>query len=221
MVAKIISIIYNINKTNKGDAMNNLKSLRNQKRLSQSEMAKYLCVSQGTYSLWENDKVKIDNESLQNLADFFGVTVDYILGREESRPPQRGKGKWIPVYGEIAAGIPIEAIENIIDYEEISNEMAATGEFIALRIKGDSMEPRIKEGDVVIIRRQVTIENGEIAAVMVNGDSATLKYIIREDNGLWLISSNQAYPPVFYTRKECEQLPITILGRLVELRAKF
>ena len=202
--------------------MNNLKILRNQKGWSQMEMARRLCVSQGTYSLWENDKVKIDNESLQNLADFFGVSVDYILGREESnRPPKSRRGKWIPVYGEIAAGIPIEAIEDIIDYEEIPDEMAATGDYIALRIKGDSMEPRIKEGDVVIIRRQENVENGEIAAVMVNGDNATLKQIKREDNGLWLISSNQAYPPVFYTRKECENLPIRILGRLVELRAKF
>lgn len=199
----------------------NLRNLRAQKGVSQSELARYLGVARSTVCQYEANRREPDNETLSKLADYFGVTVDYILGREESRPPQRGKGKWIPVYGEIAAGIPIEAIEDIIDYEEIPNEMAATGEFIALRIKGDSMEPRIKEGDVVIIRRQVTIENGEIAAVMVNGDSATLKYIKRENNGLWLISSNQAYSPVFYTRKECEQLPIKILGRLVELRAKF
>lgn len=199
----------------------NLRNLRAQKGVSQSELARYLGVARSTVCQYEANRREPDNETLSKLADYFGVTVDYILGREEKRPLKSEKGKWIPVYGEIAAGIPIEAIENIIDYEEISNEMAATGEFIALRIKGDSMEPRIKEGDVVIIRRQVTIENGEIAAVMVNGDSATLKYIKREDNGLWLISSNQAYPPMFYTRKECEQLPITILGRLVELRAKF
>lgn len=201
--------------------MNNLKKLRNQKGWSQIEMAKRLCVSQGTYSLWENDKVKIDNESLQKLADFFGVTVDYLLGREDRSGLKSKRGKWIPVYGEIAAGIPIEAIEDIIDYEEIPEEMAAQGEYIALRIKGDSMEPKISDGDVVIIRRQESVENGQIAAVMVNGDSATLKRIKQEDNGLWLISSNQAYPPIFYTRKECEQLPVRILGRLVELRAKF
>ena len=201
--------------------MNNLKKLRNQKGWSQIEMAKRLCVSQGTYSLWENDKVKIDNESLQKLADFFCVTVDYLLGREDRSGLKSKRGKWIPVYGEIAAGIPIEAIEDIIDYEEIPEEMAAQGEYIALRIKGDSMEPKISDGDVVIIRRQESVENGQIAAVMVNGDSATLKRIKQEDNGLWLISSNQAYPPIFYTRKECEQLPVRILGRLVELRAKF
>ena len=157
--------------------MNNLKKLRNQKGWSQIEMAKRLCVSQGTYSLWENDKVKIDNESLQKLADFFGVTIDYLLGREDRSGLKSKRGKWIPVYGEIAAGIPIEAIEDIIDYEEIPEEMAAQGEYIALRIKGDSMEPKISDGDVVIIRRQESVENGQIAAVMVNGDSGLYRPI--------------------------------------------
>lgn len=198
-----------------------LKLLRKGKELTQSQFAKEFGISSGAIAMWETGKRQPDGETLMRLADFFGVTVDYLLGRE-SRQPQKGKkGKWIPVYGEIAAGIPIEAIEDIIDYEEIDEEMAATGEYIALRIKGDSMEPRIKDGDVVIIRRQENVENGQIAAVMVNGDSATLKQVKREENGLWLISSNQAYPPIFYTRKECEQLPVRILGRLVELRAKF
>lgn len=200
----------------------NLRKLREQKGVSQAELARSLGVARSTICQYEANRREPDNETLSKLADYFGVSTDYILEREESnRPPKSNRGKWIPVYGEIAAGIPIEAIEDIIDYEEIPNEMAATGDYIALRIKGDSMEPRIKEGDVVIIRRQENVENGEIAAVMVNGDNATLKQIKREDNGLWLISSNQAYPPVFYTRKECENLPIRILGRLVELRAKF
>lgn len=200
----------------------NIKQLRKNKSLTQTQFAQIFGVTNGAIAMWETDKRQPDGETLARLADFFGVTVDYILGREASnRPPRSRRGKWIPVYGEIAAGIPIEAIEDIIDYEEIPDEMAATGDYIALRIKGDSMEPKISDGDVVIIRRQENVENGEIAAVMVNGDSATLKQIKREDNGLWLISSNQAYPPVFYTRKECAQLPVRILGRLVELRAKF
>ena len=199
----------------------NLRKLRDQKGISQAELARFLGVARSTVCQYEAERREPDNETLSKLADYFGVTVDYLLGRESGQPPKSKKGKWIPVYGEIAAGIPIEAIEDIIDYEEIDDEMAATGEYIALRIKGDSMEPRIKEGDVVIIRRQENVENGQIAAVMVNGDSATLKQVKREENGLWLISSNQAYPPIFYTRKECEQLPVRILGRLVELRAKF
>lgn len=130
-------------------------------------------------------------------------------------------GKWIPVYGHIAAGIPISAIEDIIGQEEISEEMAMHGEYIALQIKGDSMEPKISNGDVVIIRLQENIESGEIAAVYVNGNDVTLKKIKKEDNGLWLIGTNPSFTPIFYTRKQCEDLPIRILGKLVELRAKF
>ena len=198
-----------------------IKSLRKDKLLTQIQFAHQFGISSGTIAMWETDKRQPDGETLARLADFFGVTVDYLLGRENQSGPKSKRGKWIPVYGEVAAGIPIEAIEDIIDYEEIPEEMAAQGDYIALRIKGDSMEPKISDGDVVIIRRQENVENGQIAAVMVNGDSATLKRIKQEDNGLWLIPSNQAYPPIFYTKKECEQLPVRILGRLVELRAKF
>ncbi len=125
------------------------------------------------------------------------------------------------MYGYIAAGIPIEAIEDIIDQEEIPTEMTNNGEYIALRVKGSSMEPRIKEGDVVIIKRQETIENGEIAAVLVNGNDVTLKQVKVEDSGIWLIPFNSAFPHKFYTKKECADLPVRILGKMVELRAKF
>lgn len=148
--------------------------------------------------------------------------IERALGINEKSPSEEGrKGKWINVYGEIAAGIPIEAIEDIIDQEEITAEMAAHGEYIALRVKGSSMEPRIMDGDVVIIRLQSKVENGEIAAVFVNGDAVTLKQVKRENEGLWLIPNNSAYKPLFYSKKECAELPVRILGKMVELRAKF
>lgn len=148
--------------------------------------------------------------------------IERALGINEKSPSEEGrKGKWINVYGEIAAGIPIEAIEDILDQEEITAEMATHGEYIALRVKGSSMEPRIMDGDVVIIRLQSEVENGEIAAVFVNGNSVTLKQVKREDEGLWLIPNNSAFKPLFYSKKECAELPVRILGKMVELRAKF
>lgn len=149
--------------------------------------------------------------------------IERALGINERSPSgeRKGGGKWIPVYGRIAAGIPIEAIEDIIDQEEIPADMAAHGEYIALQVKGDSMEPRISEGDTVIIRLQETIENGEIAAVYVNGNDVTLKRVRKENNGIWLIGNNPAFTPIFYTKQQCEELPVRILGKLVELRAKF
>ncbi len=201
--------------------MSNLKIIRKSKGLTQAEVAKYIGISQNNYSYWESGKVKIDNDSLKKLADYFNVSVDYLLDRETPNVGNQGRGVKIPVYGEIAAGIPIEAIEDIIDFEEITPDLAASGEFLALAIKGDSMAPRIQSGDVVIIRRQETVENGDIAAVMVNGDSATLKRVKPDANGLWLLPLNPAYQPMFYTKKECAEKPVRILGKMIELRAKF
>ena len=138
--------------------------------------------------------------------------IENALGINEKSPSEnrKGGGKWIPVYGHIAAGIPIEAIEDIIDYEEISEEMLKHGEYIALQVKGDSMEPRISEGDTVIIRLQDTIESGEVAAVYVNGNDVTLKRIRKEDNGVWLIGNNPSFTPIFYSKNQCEELPVRI-----------
>ena len=148
--------------------------------------------------------------------------IERALGINEKIPlaKQGGRGVKIPVYGEIAAGLPIEAVEDIIDFEEITPEMAASGEYIALSVRGDSMAPRILEGDVVIIRRQETIESGEVAAVMVNGNSATLKRVRYADNGLWLLGNNPSFQPIFYTKQECATLPVRILGKMVEFRGK-
>ncbi len=201
--------------------MSNLKIIRKSKGLTQAEVAKYIGISQNNYSYWESGKVKIDNDSLKKLADYFNVSVDYLLDRETPNVGNQGRGVKIPGYGEIAAGIPIEAIEDIIDFEEITPDLAASGEFLALAIKGDSMAPRIQSGDVVIIRRQETVENGDIAAVMVNGDSATLKRVKPDANGLWLLPLNPAFTPIFYTKKECAEKPVRILGKMIELRAKF
>ncbi len=200
-----------------------LKELREKKGISQYRLADELKLSQSAIGNWEAGKREPDFATIQRIADYFGVTVDYVLGREEMKfsEVRKGGGKWIPVYGRIAAGIPIEAIKDIIDYEEISEELLRHGEYIALQVKGDSMEPKIAEGDTVIIRLQDTIENGQIAAVYVNGNDVTLKKIKKEENGIWLIGNNPAFSPIFYTKQQCEELPVRILGKLVELRAKF
>lgn len=128
----------------------------------------------------------------------------------------------IPVLGRVVAGIPLEAITDIIDYEEIPPSMARTGKFFALQVRGKSMEPTLRNGDVVIVRQQPNVENGEIAIVLVNGDEATVKEVKESPAGITLIGHNVAvYTPHFYTRDQIESLPITILGKVVELRRKF
>ena len=131
------------------------------------------------------------------------------------------KGIKISVYGKVSAGIPIEMIEDIIDTEEIPIEMAKTGEFFGLQIHGDSMEPRMKDGDVVIVRQQDDAESGDIVIATVNGDEATCKRLMKYETGIALISTNPSYDPMLFSNKEIEEKPVRIIGKVVELRAKF
>ena len=197
--------------------MSNLKAARKAAGYTQAEVAAKIGLTQGAYSGWENGRYKIDSTSLSRLAELFNVTTDYLLGNDA--PPR--KGVRIPVYRAVAAGIPIEAIEDIVDYEEIEPELAATGEFFGLRIKGSSMEPRICEGDVVIVRKQDDADTGDVAIVLVNGYEATCKRVKKDGHGIALIPNNPSYEVKYYSAEEISSLPVRIIGKVVELRGKF
>ncbi len=131
------------------------------------------------------------------------------------------KGIKIPVLGCVQAGIPVEAVKDIIDYEEITEEMARTGEYFGLRIKGNSMNPRMQEGDVVIVRKQQDVDSGDVAIVIVDNQEATCKQVKKHEYGISLVSFNTAFEPMFFTNEEIIKKPVAILGKVVELRAKF
>lgn len=153
------------------------------------------------------------------FANVLHTTVSYLMGWDLT--PSSKKGVAINVLGRVAAGIPIEAIEDVIDTEEISEEMAKTGEFFGLQIHGDSMEPKFSDGDVVIVRKQNDAESDDIVIAMVNGDDATCKRLKKYKDGIALISTNPTYDPMYFSKEEIETKPVRILGRVVELRAKF
>lgn len=200
--------------------MEQLKLLRVQRGLRQIDLAKMLGVDRSTYAKYESGASEPNFETIVALAQFFDVSTDQLL--TGTHMTDRAKEKVIiPVLGEVAAGIPIEAIEDIVDYEDISVEMATAGEYFGLRLKGQSMEPRMCDGDVVIVKKQSCAENGDIAVVLVNGDAATVKKIRRNQSGITLIPLNPAFDALFYTNEEIDKLPIAIIGIVVELRAKF
>lgn len=207
------------------NAGNRLKQLREEKGLSQSEVAKIIGVGRTTYLKWENGENQ-PTRKLDQLSQFFGVSIDYLLGKSDVKNIKSKNlhscGVRIPVLGRVVAGIPIEAVEEILDYEEITPELAATGEFFALKIRGHSMEPRMMEGDVVIVRKQEDVESGDVAIVLVNGNEATVKRVKKQEEGITLIATNTSvYEPHFYSNKEIKNLPVQILGKVVELRGKF
>ena len=199
-----------------------LRELRENLGKMQKVVAYELGIAPNTYSQYESGKREPDRKTLIKIADYFNTSTDYILGRDVSTGPLDDKnGVWIPVLGQVQAGLPTTAVENIIDYEQISRDMSDTGEFFALRVKGDSMEPKFTEGDVVIVRKQSTASDGDIVIALVNGDDATIKKIKIRPEGIILTPLNSQYEPMFYNNDEIETLPVTIIGKVVELRAKF
>lgn len=197
-----------------------IKLRRKEIGLSAETVAERLGVSPATIYRYENNDIKkFPTDILEPLAKVLHTTPAYLLGIENKNKSKTAVK--IPVLGLVRAGIPMDAVEYIIDYEEISEDMARQGEFFGLQIKGDSMEPKISEGDVVIVRKQPDVENGEIAIVLVNGDEATIKKVQKFNGGINLIPSNPAYDVMTYTNEQIEKLPIQVLGKVVELRAKF
>lgn len=197
----------------------NLMRYMEARGISQKELAEHIQVSTSTLNDWAKGKKLPRMDKVDKLCSYFGVTRTDFLDMPHKNRTQAVK---IPVLGTVVAGLPMEAIENIVDYEEITPALAAQGEFFALRIKGQSMEPRICEGDVVIVRKQEDIESGDTAIVLVNGAEATVKKVKKTEEGIMLIANNMAvYSPHFYSNKDIESLPVQIIGKVVELRGKL
>ena len=204
----------------------NLKYLRLKNGFSQDDVAKIVDKkSFTTVQKWESGVAEPPIGVASKLANVYGVSLDALYNKDLTNTlltPVRPKGVQIPVLDRVVAGVPLEAVEEILDYEEITPELAATGEFFALQIRGRSMEPRMLEGDVVIVRRQSDVDSGDIAIVLVNGDEATVKRVSKSDRGITLIATNpNVYEPHFYSSEEINDLPVQILGKVVELRGKL
>lgn len=216
-----------------------IKNYRLEHGLSMDSFSERSGISKAYISLLEKNKHPKTGKSIapsvqciKQAAD--GMYMDFnvlfsMLDGDVSLNPEteiepgktRKQGVVINVLGRVAAGIPLEAIEEIIDTEEITEEMARTGDFFGLKIKGNSMEPDIHDGDVVIVRQQDDAESGEIVIALVNGSDGICKRLKKYADSIALISINPEYEPRYFTNKEVAEKPIRIIGKVVELRRKF
>jgi len=192
----------------------NLRFLRHQLKQSQSELAALLDYrSFTTIQKWESGNSMPPLDILNQLADLYHISVDQLVNYDLTKQPVP-----IPVLGKVKAGLPIEAIENIIGYEKISYEEQSDGRYFYLQVVGDSMEGiRIKEGDLVYIRQQNYLEDYEVGVVMIDGE-VTLKRIHYVKDYVHLISENTKYPPII-----CDPNlhNFIILGRLIHNKIKY
>ena len=194
-----------------------IKLAREDLKLTKRELAKRLGVHESSINKYEKGLVDIPLSKISELSRALNVTEAYLMGWEEEKP----QGLKIPVLGTVAAGIPISAIEDILDYEEVPQSWENQGEFFGLRIKGDSMQPKMDDGDVVIVRQQSDANSGDTVIALVNGDDATCKKLQKTENGIMLVSTNPNYLPMFFTNEEILTKPVVILGKVVELRSKY
>ena len=211
------------------------KQLCDEKGISIYKAATDIGLNRAAANKWKSGSIP-NGQTLNKLADYFEVTNDFLLGHEKT-PTLTKKDerinispatisrqvRRINVLGSVPAGIPTEAIEDIIDWEELPEDMFSGGrEYFGLRVSGDSMWPDILDGDIVIIRKTPTCDSGSIAVVYVNGYDATLKQVkFGEDGSITLQPKNPNYPPRTYSPKEIEELPVSIAGVVVELRRKW
>ena len=197
-----------------------VKKMTTEQNMSMSELARRVGIAKSAISRYFNGTRELPLNKIEEFASALHTTPNYLLGMEYE-PPQSQQGIKIPVLGTVAAGIPISAVEDILDYEEIPQTWKNQGEFFGLRIKGDSMKPDINDGDTVIIKQQTIANNGDIIIALVNGDDATCKKFEKLDNGIMLISTNSEYSPMYFSNEEVITKPVVIIGKVVELRRKF
>lgn len=204
--------------------MNLVKELRERAGMQQKEVALAIGVSRPTVSEWEHQKKDPSGARLKKLAALFNVDPGIVLGYRiaDYTTPDPSNAIRVPVLGTIPAGIPLEAITDILDWEEIPASMAkGEKEYFALQVKGNSMYPEYRDGDVVIVRKQEDCESGQDVVAMVNNDDATFKRFKRTAKGIMLQAINPEYESYIFTPEEVENLPVKVLGVVAELRRKF
>lgn len=199
-----------------------LRLALNKKEMKPSTLAYRIGVNSGTISNYLNGKYIPKTEMILKICDVLDCSAEWLSGYSSPALRATNTPVQVPVVGYVAAGVPISAIQEVLDYEELSPETVRDGaEYFGLKIKGASMEPRIYDGDVVIVRKQEDVESGQIAIVCVNGDEATCKKIMKQESGILLQPLNPSYEAIFYTNEQITTLPITIIGRVIELRGKL
>ncbi len=196
----------------------NLRLLRKQNSVSQNEIADFLGYkSFTTVQKWEDGTSMPNASTISKIADFFDITINDLLNVDL----RKINSNLIPVIGTIRGGTPLFADQNIVDYERVEYEESNDGEYFYLDVIGDSMKNiRILDGDRVYIRKQSTLNNGEVGVILID-DEATLKRVFFEEDKLILKSENELYEPMIYNVKDVSDKNIKIIGKLIHNKIRY
>lgn len=196
-----------------------LKELREEKGLKQNELAKILNISSSSIGMYETDRREPDDEMKLKIANYFGVSVAYLMSETDIRKQDiasKQNKRLLPVLGTVKAGYNYLAEENVIDYIDPSMNITDPENYFGLVVKGDSMAPLFGEGDYLIVRKMDgEFNNNDIGIVLINGEEATIKKVVKTETGIELHAFNPYYPTKKFTYEEMQKLPVKIIGVVV------
>lgn len=201
--------------------LNEAIRIRNIKPIDLSEKTG---IDKSKISSYMSGRYKAKQDGIYLLSKALNVSEAWLMGLNV--PIQRTNNEIIKknyvrilVLGSIPAGVPIELVEDIIDFEDLSEDYFKGGkEYFGLRVKGNSMEPKYLNGDTLIVLKQDNCESGQDCIVMVNGDDGTFKRVFKTDEGITLQPLNNEYMPAFYSNQDIKNKPVRILGVVKEIR---
>lgn len=199
--------------------LNKAISLRNIKPI---ELAEKTGIDKSKISSYMSGRYKAKQDGVYLLAQALNVSEVWLMGYDvpmESIPIRNIEKIKIPVLGTVKAGYDYLAQENIIGYESIDN-VTDPENYYALQVTGDSMEPLFSDGDIAIVHKQDDFDSGNTCIVLVNGDEATVKKVVRMDDGIDLIAMNPYYPVRHFSKNEMNEIPVKIIGKVVEARKR-
>jgi len=188
-----------------------IRELRLEKGLSQEELGRIVGVRRAAVNKWETGQVKnLRRDTIETLSRFFDVSPSYLMGMTDIRRPDSVRVRRVPILGSVAAGNPILALEEHHDYIEVDGNIRVD---FCLRVRGDSMiDARIQDGDLVFVRQQPVVDNGDIAVVLID-DEVTLKRFYKTREGVILKPENSKYPPLYLSEADFKE--VRILGKAV------
>lgn len=220
------------------DFYERINELCKEKKISKRKLEEDAGLGRGSSAKWK--QFTPNTNTLMKISKYFNVSVSYLTGESDFRSEKEAmwnakynsdalseevrnieQGCRIPVVGRVVAGIPIDAIEDVIDWEDIPYRLSKTGVFFGLKVKGDSMSPRIQEGDVLIVRQQEDAESGDIVIAQINGDQACVKRLLKQSDGIVLQSFNPTYNPMYFSNSDILSKPVRVIGKVIENRQKF
>ena len=199
--------------------MNRIKKLREEFGYTQQDLANKLDSSKSVIGLYESETRKPSLEILIKLSDIFNCSIDYILCKTDTRNSIVNVAR-IPILGTVKAGYDWLAEENVVDYITLKDNIPNINEYYALKVTGDSMLPLLSEGDLVIVHDQDDVESGQTAVVLINGEEATVKKVVKTNEGIELHAMNPYYPVKKFTFEDMKNIPIKIIGRVRQAKIK-